>query len=303
MSATLVVARGRSIWLVSGPSTVREYPTAKSGPSDRARSPGELDLPASVVAELERLGPTASVLVCGSRLHAALLRRLARPVHRADPESVRAALAALPPAEPTLEREQFLDRARADLESAMRSPEELLVSLAREEERVERSVGREARAAEAFVAVPGTVLEEYARSWVRARELISEHYRELVRRLELEARTAVPNLSAVVGPRTAARLVAAAGGIAPLARMSSSRLQLLGSRRRPSAERGPRYGALYLADGADEVPPERRGAYARSLASLAVIAVRADWLTHRDIAAGLVRRRESRRSRLQRRAR
>ncbi len=213
------------------------------------------------------------------------------------------ALGGLPPAPPGEERAFCLDRARSDLEAALRAPEEVLVSLAREEERFARSVGREARAAESFVAVPGTPLAEHARSWSRAREGWTAHHRELLDRLTVEARKTAPNLSALLGPRTAARLAAAAGGLAPLARMASSRLQLLGARRRPGPERGPRYGVIFLADGVDKVPEDRRGAFARSLAALAVVAARADGLTHANVAARLLARRDVRAAQLRRRAR
>ena len=127
---------------------------------------------------------------------------------------------------------------------------------------------------------------------------------EVLRRtLESEARLRVPNLAAVVGPRVGARLVAAAGGISELARMPAPRIQLLGSRRRPSPERGPRFGVLYRADRMADVPIGRRGAYARTLAALAAIAIRADAHTHRDISAGLVARRDRRVETLRRRRR
>lgn len=305
MRAALVVAHGRSVFVILGPSAPREFPRGADplDPFDAGAPSGTHELPAALLRALDGVDPAVPIVVCGPGLHAEVASQLSRPVQRADASSWHAALRAVPLPEPVAEREDLLARARAELQRSLRSPEEVLVTLAREEERLERAVGREERAAEAFVAVPGTVLAEHARAWGRTRGLFVEHHRELVRRLETESRRTLPNLSAVVGARTAARLAAAAGGVAPLARMSSSRLQLLGSRRRPSAERGPRYGAIYLADGADEVPPDRRAAFARSLASLAAIAVRADVLTHGDIASGLVRRRDARRDQLRRRRR
>lgn len=305
MRATLVVAREGSVFLIPPSSPAREFPLAGGrGPADgRPGGGGRRELPPAFLNELSGLEPGTPLVVCGRALGERLAEQLTRPIRFASPEDWRRALTGLPRPEPTAEREGFLARARADLEAALRSPEEVLVSLAREEERLERSVGRETRAAEAFVAVPGTVLAEYARSWKRERELLTEHHRELVRLLEIEARRVLPNLSALVGARTAARLAAEAGGITPLARMSSSRLQLLGSRRRPDPERGPRFGVIYLADGLDQVPADRRGAFARSEAALAAIAVRADVLTRRDVAAELLRRRDARRDQLRRRRR
>ncbi len=164
-------------------------------------------------------------------------------------------------------------------------------------------MGREARAAESFIPVPDSPLDRHLVAWGRARGALGDLEEALRETLESEAHRLVPNLSAVVGPRTAARLVALAGGVGALARMPSARIQLLGSRRRPSPERGPRFGILYRADRLADVPIGRRGAYARSLAALAAIAVRADASTHRDISAGLVARRDRRVEALRRRRR
>lgn len=303
MRATLVVARGRSLYIVPPAERPREFRCEPRGRTGGIAPPAEPDLPPSLVAGLAGTDPAVPIVACGPSLAERLTAQVGRPIRTAGPAEWRSALEQLPPPEPAAEREEILRRARSDLEAALRSPEEVLVSLAREEERVERTVGREARAAEAFVAVPGTVLAEVARNGERARELLADHHRELVRRLEAEARQTVPNLSAVVGARTAARLVAAAGGLGALARMSSSRVQLLGSRRRPDPERGPRFGVIYLAEGSERIPQGRRGAYARSLASLAVVAVRADRFTHRDLAGPLQRRRDARRDDLMRRRR
>ncbi|MGA8711381.1 MAG: C/D box methylation guide ribonucleoprotein complex aNOP56 subunit, partial [Thermoplasmata archaeon] len=78
---------------------------------------------------------------------------------------------------------------------------------------------------------------------------------------------------------------------------------LLGSRRRPSPERGPRFGIIFRADRLGDVPIGRRGAYARSLAALAAIAIRADAHTHRNISVDLVARRDRRIESLRRRRR
>ena len=275
---------------------------AAPAPGEPGSPPG-LAIPRAAVVGLGRLPVEAPLVACGIELATSLGRELRRPVQPAALADWHAALGALPAADPGAERAYALDRAHADLEAALRAPSEVLVSLAREEERLERSVGREDRAAEAFVGVAGTVLEEIVPSWRESRERLRAHHRTVVARLEAEARRLAPNLAAVVGARTAARLVAAAGGLAPLARVSASRLQLLGSRRRPSADRGPRYGVIYLADGADAVPGERRAAYLRSVAALAAIAARADTWTHASIAAALVRRRDLRRAELLRRRR
>lgn len=261
------------------------------------------DLPGGLLAVLEAVPPEAPLLASPPRLARAIAERVRRTVGAPDLEELRRVRRAAPRLDPGVEQRFFLALGHLRLERALRAPEEVLITLAREDERVERAVGREARAAEAFVPVPDSPLVGHLSAWELARGALGALGETLRRTLESEARRLVPNLSAVVGPRTAARLVAAAGGVEALARMPSARIQLLGSRRRPSPERGPRFGLLYRADRLAEVPVGRRGAYARSLAALAAIAVRADASTRRDIAAELVARRDRRIEMLRRRSR
>ncbi len=302
MPATLVVARGPSVFLLaSDGSPPRELraptvPGAGVGPARPGGDPRPENLPSTLREGISSEGLSAP----GRRFREAVSEALGRPVAPASPAAWRRGYCQLPRWPPEERRSYLLALARARLDRVLRSPEEIVVSLAREEERFERAVTREERAAETFVSPPSTVLESHARDWSTLRGQLHEHHRRLVRRLEGAAVELLPNLSAVVGPRVAARLLAAAGGLGTLSRISSSRLQLLGARRRPSPERGPRYGLLYRADSLDEVPADRRAAFARSLASLAVIAARADATTHAAIAPGLLARRARRAAELRR---
>lgn len=192
------------------------------------------------------------------------------------------------------ERAFLLAVARRRLQRAMQAPEATLAALAREEERVHRVLRRETNAADSWVSEGTPALSEYARVSSATREQIVRHLRELTNELEKHARKVAPNLSAVVGPVVAARLIAAAGGLQPLSRMTSSRIQLLGARRRFGPGRTPRFGILYHTEGMSRVPPDRSGAFARSAAALAAIAVRADATSGRTISVELVRRRERR---------
>ncbi|HEV2166898.1 MAG TPA: hypothetical protein VGS23_08000, partial [Thermoplasmata archaeon] len=226
-----------------------------------------------------------------------LLEALARLRIRAELASVgelRAARETIPWPGFRAERTGLLELARRRFSDQLASPEETLVALAREEERVERVRSREQGAAEHWIT-PGTgPMAEYTAEWGRFRADLDRHHDALVARLERAAERTVPNLSAVVGAKVAARLVAAAGGVPPLGRMSASRLQLLGARRRAGGNRGPKYGVLARTVHTPEVPPEARGAYARSLAALAVIAARADATTHASLVATLTNRRDRR---------
>lgn len=215
---------------------------------------------------------------------------------------LRRARARLPSAPFSREREALLARAREDLAAAIASPSESLIALAREEERLERALARERSASDHWISPGEGPLEDYREEWSTLRESLLRHQERLAERLARAARSAAPNLSGLLGPKVAGRLVAAAGGVEPLARMSSSRLQLLGSRRRRGGDRGPKYGILSIAVAAAEIPFDRRGALARSLGSLAAIAARADASTHRDIVETLLARRDRRIAQLNGRA-
>lgn len=298
MRPTLVVGSGPALFVLgsegvrlSGPFPLDPDPRAAAA---RFESMGRSDIPTRLLTTLQSVPPESQILASPAPLARAIAESLGRRIEQPTLEELRRARGAIPLPEATSERRFFLALGHLRLEAALRAPEEVLITLAREEERVERSVGREARAHESFVPVPDSPLDRHLVAWGRARGALGDLADTLRRTLEGEAKQLVPNLSALVGPRVAARLVAAAGGVSALARMPAPRIQLLGSRRRPSPERGPRYGILYRADRLADVPIGRRGAYARSLAALAAIAIRADAHTRRTISPELVARRDRR---------
>jgi hypothetical protein len=227
--------------------------------------------------------------------------RIGPTVRAADPVRLRAARESLPVRSIVEERRFLLPLARSMIARALSGPEETLIALAREEARIERALGRENGAAQQWVPLATGPLAEHAEAQRRFGEQFGRHHGELERRLAEAARSYVPNLARLLGPKVAARLVAAAGGRAPLARCTGSRLQLLGSRRRPAKDRGPRFGVIYRAPGLDQLSPERQGRYARSLASLAAIAIRADHFTQKDLGETLLIRRDRRLEQLRRR--
>ncbi len=293
MRTAVVVRRLDDLYLVGADGAVAfAAPIAVT-----ARRPAELE------RALREVGPGVELRADAVERVALLASAGAPRVALASVAELRAARRRLPRPVPATERRYLLTVGRAELERVLASPEEVLISLAREEERLERAVGREARAAEAFLAPEGSPLREYVAAWATVRAALEQHHAALAQRTRSQAEQVVPNLAALVGPGVAARLVAAAGGVSALGRMRASRLQLLGSRRRPSPDRGPRYGLIYRADRMAEVPADRRGAYARSLASLASIAIRADAATRRDLSRTLRARRDRRVERLRRQGR
>jgi hypothetical protein len=281
-AALLVALEDDLVLLAPGATRARRFP--RSGGS----------VPGALPPELRSALRGLDVRVLSAPLQSALSEVADAPVALATVRELRDARASLPERSFSDRRSSAIRSAHRALERALRSPEEILITLTREEERLERAVGREERAGESFLAIAESPLATYESSWKDIRATLRRHHAALEELVRTHARTVVPNLAAVVGERTAARLVSAAGGVGPLARMRAGRIQLLGTRRRPSPERGPRYGIVYRADGMDRVPPARRGAYARSLGALAAIAVRADASTRSPIGPQLVVRRDRR---------
>lgn len=304
MATVVAVGRGPRLFLVEIPGgslSKAEWDTDLARAAERRSDPAPRSLPEAFVDRLRACPPDARILAAGSTLAERVRRRTGTAVADAGPGDLRECRAALPALESSEERTFLRAVARVSLDRALRAPEEMLITLAREEERVERARGREDRAAEAFLVVSDSPLQRYRSEWDATRQTLAQHHARLLSALESEANAVLPNLSAVVGPRVAARLLSAAGSLAALGRMSAPRLQLLGTRRRPSPDHGPRYGVLYRAVRMLEVPPGRRGAFARSVAALAAIAARADATTRRNISAPLLARRDRRVEQLARR--
>jgi hypothetical protein len=296
VGTVVVLGRLSDLFLVRPGAPVARFPDVRRGP------PADGSLPAGLVRALKESVPDDRLAADTEVRRESVRAALGRPVELAPIELLRSARHELPPVEARAERDWILGWSEARLESVLASPEEILISLAREEERLERAVGREARAAEAFLAPEGSSLREYAVDWARVRRALDAHHDALAERLGRQTREVAPNLAAVVGERVAARLISLAGGLGPLGRMRAPRLQLLGTRRRPGPERGPRFGVIFRADRMGDVPPDRRGAYARSLAAIAAIAARADATTRADLRRPLLARRDRRVEQLRRRA-
>jgi nucleolar protein 56 len=99
----------------------------------------------------------------------------------------------------------------------------------------------------------------------------------LEERVPLEA----PNVSSLVGPLLAARIIAQAGGLDRLAKLPASTIQVLGAERAFFEHlRGhappPRHGLLFLHPDIQGAPRNARGKLARALAGKVAIAARLD---------------------------
>jgi len=99
--------------------------------------------------------------------------------------------------------------------------------------------------------------------------------------VEREAPRVAPNLAAIAGPVLAARLIALAGGLEPLAKKPSGTVQVLGAEdalfahlrgRAPS----PKHGVIFTHEYVRGTAADRRGSAARALAGKLAIAARVD---------------------------
>jgi nucleolar protein 56 len=91
----------------------------------------------------------------------------------------------------------------------------------------------------------------------------------------------LPNCSAIVGPLVAARLVSAAGGLARLARMPASGIQILGAKNaffshRSTGSPPPKHGFIFEHKRIHAAPRKIRGRIARTIAANLAIASRID---------------------------
>lgn len=103
----------------------------------------------------------------------------------------------------------------------------------------------------------------------------------LQRYVESSMRRLAPNISAVAGETIGARLIAKAGGLARLAKLPSSTIQVLGAekalfRALKTGSRPPKHGILFQHEQVHGAPKWQRGKIARSLASKIAIAARVD---------------------------
>jgi nucleolar protein 56 len=104
---------------------------------------------------------------------------------------------------------------------------------------------------------------------------------ELAKEVSSRANRVLPNTSALIGGLVAARLMAQAGGLLPLARLPASAIQVLGARTALFAHirthtPSPKHGIIFQHRRVHNAPREIRGKVARVLAGKLAIAARLD---------------------------
>lgn len=90
-----------------------------------------------------------------------------------------------------------------------------------------------------------------------------------------------PNLSAILEPVLAARMLSLAGSLEKLAKMPASTIQVLGAekamfRHMRGEGDAPKHGVLFMHPYVQQVPDGKRGDMARFIANKAAIAARLD---------------------------
>ncbi|MBU5557968.1 MAG: hypothetical protein QW751_02975 [Candidatus Aenigmatarchaeota archaeon] len=143
-----------------------------------------------------------------------------------------------------------------------------------------------------LVAEDIAILQRYA---ARLKELYVLRS-ELEKYLNALVPTEMPNMSALLGPILAARLLAQAGSLEKLAKMPSSTVQLLGAekalfkalRTKGKEVKVPKFGILFTHPDISSAPKEQQGKIARLLAAKVSIAARTDFYTKEDRSKELI---------------
>jgi nucleolar protein 56 len=112
--------------------------------------------------------------------------------------------------------------------------------------------------------------------------------------IERLGKKTVPNLTTIAGSILAARLLELAGGLDKLAKMSSSKIQLLGAekalfRHLKGEGRSPKYGLLFSHPYVQAAPGESKGKVARLVAAKLSLAARVDFFSKEDRSAEMKR--------------
>ncbi len=131
-------------------------------------------------------------------------------------------------------------------------------------------------------------IREFARYLLKGFELRDR----LIKYIEDFVSREAPNLTYLLGPSLAARLIAAAGGLEKLAKMPASSIQVLGAekalfRHLRKGAKPPKHGLIFMYPAIHGSPKWQRGKIARALATKIAIAAKADAFTGQFIAEKL----------------
>ncbi|MBC7081554.1 MAG: hypothetical protein H5T44_04875 [Thermoplasmatales archaeon] len=126
--------------------------------------------------------------------------------------------------------------------------------------------------------------EENLKNMARIIESLNIAREKLQKYIEVSMEEIAPNLTKLVGPSIASKLVARAGGINELAKKPVSTIQLLGAERAlfrhlKEGVAPPKHGIIFQHEMVNKAPKNKRGKVAKMMASKILIACRADAFT------------------------
>lgn len=136
--------------------------------------------------------------------------------------------------------------------------------------------------------------EEEVKAFAELARHVGKQRKAIEGYVDYAIRELAPNVTELVGPMIAARLVTLAGSVEELARAPSGTVQLLGAERAlfrhlRTGSRPPKHGVLFQHPLVHRAPRWQRGAIARVIAARIAMAARADAYTKRRIAPELAR--------------
>jgi nucleolar protein 56 len=131
-------------------------------------------------------------------------------------------------------------------------------------------------------APPSTKYHALKHEFAESIERLSEMRKETAGAIELEMHATAPNLSSLAGELLGARLIALAGGLESLARMPSSKIQVMGASKAlfkhlQFGAKPPKHGLIFQHPLIRGSPLNKRGKIARTMAAKLAIAARLDF--------------------------
>jgi nucleolar protein 56 len=128
--------------------------------------------------------------------------------------------------------------------------------------------------------------EEILIAFATTLQNLIEEKERLENYVAMTVREIAPNLSSLVDPILAARLIAQAGSLEKLSRMPASTIQLLGAekalfRHLHKKGKSPKFGIIFTSSAIQNASADRKGKAARILASKLMLASRIDYYSGR----------------------
>ncbi len=134
--------------------------------------------------------------------------------------------------------------------------------------------------------------EEVIKSYAESIERVNEEKHRLEKYIRDSMKELAPNTSSLIDELLLAKLLAAAGSLEKLARMSASSIQLIGAekalfRHLRKQGKSPKFGLIFMSSWIKNVSDEEKGKVARTLSAKLMQSIRIDFYSGRDESARL----------------